>query len=108
MKRFPTIKELEDAILYTMGYGMSTCEYHQSDNTFYAVEYVPCIVRDSGGGIDSVEFNPEEHYIPFVQAYRWWEEIQHLEEELRECRNVFPPQPVSQVSAMEDDIELPF
>lgn len=103
---FPTIAELVDAILYTMGYGDSTCAYDQETHTFHAVELIPVVCRDSGGSIDSIDFRPEEHSISFLQAYRWYEGKKQMEEKALEY--VPSPVPCFSKAAMADDIELPF
>ena len=69
---FPTIKQMENAILFAMDDCNGKCEYHQDTYTFIAVEYVPYPVRDSGGSIDSIEFEEVKHEIPFQEGYHYW------------------------------------
>lgn len=103
---FPTIAELVDTILYTMGYGYSTCTYDQDTHTFHAVELIPVACRDSGGSIDSIDFRPEEHSISFLQAYKWYEGKKQLEEKLQEY--VPSAMPCFPIAAKMEDTELPF
>ena len=73
MKRdFPTIKQMEEAILFAMADCNGKCEYHQDTHTFLATEMVPYPVRDSGGSIDSMGFEPVEHSISFQEGYHYW------------------------------------
>ena len=73
MKRdFPTIKQMADAILFAMNDNYGKCEYHQDTHTFLATEMVPYPVRDSGGSIDSIGFEPVEHSISFQEGYHYW------------------------------------
>lgn len=71
--KFPTIKELEDAILFAMNDNYGRCNYQQDSYTFLAVEMVPYPVKDSGGSIDSIDFREEYHTISFREAYQYWE-----------------------------------
>lgn len=70
-KDFPTIKQMEEAILFAAGSDVK-CEYCQDIHTFFTTELIPYPVRDSGGSIDSIGF--EENVIPidFQQAYHYW------------------------------------
>ena len=73
MKReFPTIKQMTNAILFAMNDNYGKCEYHQDTHTFLATEMIPYPVRDSGGSIDSIGFEPVEHSISFQEGYQYW------------------------------------
>lgn len=71
-REFPTIKQMVNAILFAMADNNGKCEYHQDTHTFVATEYVPYPVRDSGGSIDSIGFEPVEHSISFQEGYQYW------------------------------------
>lgn len=71
-REFPTIKQMEDAILFAMADNNGKCEYHQDTHTFLATEMVPYPVRDSGGSIDSIGFELVEHSISFQEGYHYY------------------------------------
>lgn len=102
-REFPTIKQMENAILFAMSDNNGKCEYHQDTHTFIATEYVLYPVRDSGGSIDSIGFNPVEHSISFQEGYHYWVAMMDFIEE-----KVSPiPAPVAPwYGAIDDD--LPF
>ena len=73
MKReFPSIKQMEDAILFAMNDACGKCEYNQDTHIFLATEMIPYPVRDSGGSIDSIDYKIVEHSIGFQEAYNYW------------------------------------
>lgn len=82
MKReFPTIKQMEDAILFAMCDNNGKCEYHQDTHTFLTIEMIPYPVKDSGGAIDSMGFEPMEHTIGFQEGYHYWVAMMDLMED---------------------------
>lgn len=100
---FPTIKEMENAICF---FGdCANVEYHQDTNEFEATELVPYSVRDSGGSIDSVEFEEIKSHFSFLTAYKVWRDYDALMKELP--TNRLTPVPVHMDSEWEDD-DLPF
>ena len=105
MKRdFPTIKQMTNAILFAMNDNYGKCEYHQDTHTFLATEMVPYPVRDSGGSIDSIGFEPVEHSISFQEGYHYWVAmIDFIEGKANPI-----PAPVPMCPAYEDDDDLPF
>jgi hypothetical protein len=101
---FPTIKQIEDAILFAMNDNYGKCEYHQDTHTFIAVEMIPYPVRDSGGSIDSIGFEPVEHSISFQEGYQYWVAMMDFIEE-----KVTPiPVPVIPRYPVYEDNDLPF
>jgi hypothetical protein len=101
---FPTIKQMIDAIIFAMNDCNGKCEYHQDTYTFVAVEYVPYPVRDSGGSIDSIGFEPVEHSISFQEGYHYWVAMMDFIEE-----KVTPiPAPVTPRYLTYEDDDLPF
>lgn len=77
-KEFPTIKQMMNAILFAMCDNNGKCEYNESTHTFIAFEYVPFATRDSGGGIDAVDFEEVVHNITFKEAYGYWVEYETI------------------------------
>ena len=67
---FPTIREMENAILFAMGDGK--VHYQQETMSFLAIEMIPYPVRDDGGSIDSIDFEKVEHTISFQEGYQYW------------------------------------
>ena len=103
-REFPTIKQIEDAILFAMGDNNGKCEYLDDTHTFIATEYVPYPVRDSGGSIDSIGFEPVEHSISFQEGYHYWVAMMDFIEE-----KVSPiPAPVCPWYPEIDNTDLPF
>ena len=102
-REFPTIKQMQDAILFAMSDNNGKCEYREDTHTFIATEMVPYPVRDSGGSIDSVDFEPIEHTISFQEGYHYWVAMMDFIEE-----KVTPiPAPVAPWYGPIDD-DLPF
>lgn len=103
---FPTIKELMTAIAYATDCDRSTCTYNQETHTFHYVELIPIPHYDDGGSIDCMDFDEIEHDVSYLQAYRWYEGREQLEEKAQE----YVPSPVPCFSkvAMTDNVELPF
>lgn len=105
MKReFPTIKQMEEAILFAMEDCNGKCEYHEDTHTFTAIEYVPYPVRDSGGSIDSMGFEPVEHSIGFQEGYHYWVAMMDL---IEGTVNPIPAPVIPRYPTYEDD-DLPF
>lgn len=105
MKRdFPTIKQMVDAILFAMADCNGKCEYHEDTHTFTAIEYVPYPVRDDGGSIDSMGFEPVEHSIGFQEAYHYWVAMMDL---IEGTVNPMPAPVIPRYPTYEDD-DLPF
>ena len=102
---FPTIREMENAILFVMGDNMGKCNYQQDSYTFLAVEMVPYPVRDDGGSIDSIDFDPIEHTFSFKEAYNMWESMEEL---FKQIQKGVAPKPVSPYPTTEIDDILPF
>ena len=101
---FPTIKQMENAILFAMNDNYGKCEYHQDTHTFTAVELVPFAVRDSGGSIDSVDFEEVSHNISFQEAYHYWlAMIEFIENKVQPI-----PAPVMPKYSYEEFEDLPF
>lgn len=71
LSSFPTIKMLEDAILF-FAPNDTDINYNKENNVFLVVYMVPFPVRDDGGSIDSVGFREEKVTIDFQQAYKYW------------------------------------
>lgn len=107
MKReFPTIRQMEDAILFAMADCNGKCEYHEDTHTFVAVEMIPYPVRDSGGSIDSIGFKPAEYSISFQEGYNYWVAMMDLIEE--KCSPIPAPiAPNYRWPELEDE-DLPF
>lgn len=107
MNNFPTIKQMENAVLFAMNDNNGKCEYHQDTHTFVAIEYVPYPIRDSGGSIDSVGFKPIEHEITFKEAYNYWRALEDFIND-----NINPmPAPVTPIAPFYNnnlDNDLPF
>ena len=100
---FPTIKEMENAICF---FGdCAHVEYHQDTHEFEATELVPYPTRDSGGGIDSVEFEEVIRHFSFLTAYQIWRDYDSFLRELP--TNTPAPVPTHLDSNWEDD-DLPF
>lgn len=105
MKRdFPTIKQMEEAILFAMTDCNGKCEYHEDTHTFVAIEYVPYPIRDSGGSIDSIGFEPVEHSIGFQEGYHYWVAMMDL---IEGTVNPIPAPVIPKYPTYEDD-DLPF
>lgn len=68
---FPTIKQMQDAILFAMDDVNGKCEYNTNTHTFIATENVPYPVY-YGGSMDSVDFEAIVHSITFKEAYDYW------------------------------------
>ena len=103
---FPTIKQMEEAVLFAMSDNNGKCEYHQDTHTFIATELIPYPVRDDGGSIDSVGYREEIHNISFQEAYHYWlAMIEFIEGKVQPI-----PAPVMpRYSTIEyEDEELPF
>lgn len=100
---FPTIKEMENAICF---FGdCAHVEYHQDTHEFEATELVPYSVRDSGGSIDSVEFEEVIRHFSFLDAYQIWKDYDSFLRELP--TNTSAPVSIHMDSEWEDD-DLPF
>lgn len=69
---FPTIREMVDAIHFSAGYGLKECWYDEDTHTFECLEMVPFPVRDSGGGIDCIDFDEVPSSLSFQQGYECW------------------------------------
>ena len=104
MREFPTIKQMADAILFAMADNNGKCEYHQDTHTFLATEMIPYPVRDSGGSIDSIGFEPVEHSISFQEGYHYWVAMMDFIEE--KCSPI--PAPVCPWYPEIDNTDLPF
>ena len=104
MKKFPTIKQMEEAILFAMADCNGKCEYHEDTHTFTAIEYVPYPVRDSGGSIDSIGFEPVEHSIGFQEGYHYWVAMMDL---IEGTVTPIPAPMIPRYPTYEDD-DLPF
>jgi len=104
IKGFPTIKQMEEGILFAMGGNNDKCEYHQDTHTFLATEMIPYPVRDSGGSIDSVDFQEVKHEITFKEAYDYW--VAYMDFVNGVATPL--PAPVSPYAAIADEEELPF
>jgi len=103
-REFPTIKQMENAILFAMADNNGKCEYHQDTHTFIAVEMIPIPCRDSGGSIDSVDFELVEHSISFQEGYHYWVSMMDFIEE--KCSPI--PAPVAPWYGVVEDDGLPF
>lgn len=102
---FPTIKQMEGAILFWMADNYGKCDYQQDSHTFLATEFRQTAHYDSGGGIDAIDFKPIEHIISFKEAYNLYVSVL----EFMETQVIVPyPEPVAPYGPVEDDIELPF
>ncbi len=99
---FPTIKEMADAVSFWTN--CSECTYNQNDHTFLVVELMPYPCRDSGGSIDSIDFERIEHIIGFQEAYNDWLSMK----ETLEGRVYLIPDPVAPSYVLEQDDDLPF
>ena len=103
---FPTIKQMENAILFAMDDCNGKCEYHQDTYTFIAVEYVPYPTRDSGGSIDAIGFEEVVHEISFQEGYHYWLALMDFVEE--KCNPIPAPVcPRYRYPELEED-DLPF
>lgn len=108
MKRadFPTIKQMESAILFWMADNYGKCDYQTDSHTFLAIEFIQTACYDSGGGIDSVDFQPLEHTLSFKEAYNCWVSVHEFMEKVNQGFQTIP-EPVAPYTST-DDIELPF
>lgn len=103
---FPTIKQLENAILFWMADCYGKCEYNKETHTFLATEYIQTPCYDSGGGIDSIDFSPVHHNISFLEAYEIWSKYRRIQEEVnKQFDNI--PEPICSF-VEEEAFELPF
>lgn len=103
-RSFPTIKQMEDAILFWMADNYGKCDYQQDSHTFLATEFNQIAHYDSGGGIDAIDFEPIEHIISFKEAYNMYVNVM----EFMNTQIIVPSEPVAPYCPIEDDIELPF
>lgn len=106
VREFPTIKQMVNAILFAMNDNYGKCEYHQDTHTFLATEMVPYPVRDSGGSIDSIGFEPVEHSISFQEGYHYWVAMMDFIEE--KCNPIPAPIAPNYRWPELDDDDLPF
>lgn len=104
---FPTIKQMENAILFAMNDNYGKCEYHQDTHTFLATEFVAYPVRDDGGSIDSIGYEPIEHEITFKEAYDYWRAFEDFVNGIASPL----PAPVTPISPFYNEVlddDLPF
>lgn len=102
---FPTIRQLENTILFWMADNYGKCEYNKETYTFTATEFIQTVCRDSGGSIDSIDFHPVHHNISFSEAYKMWVEAEKFQEEVnKQFDNIPEPMPI----VKEEAFELPF
>lgn len=100
---FPTIKEMENAICF---FGDCTkVEYHQDTHEFEAIELLAHPVRDSGGSIDSVEFEEVVRHHSFLTAYQIWKDYDSF---LRELPPNTPAPVLTRLDSEWEDDDLPF
>ena len=68
----PSVEQLADAICFA---GADRVEYEPSSKCFLAQSYIQKPWRDSGGAIDAIDVEVEEHRIPLKEAMLYWEEM---------------------------------
>ena len=102
---FPTIKQMENSILFAMGSNEGRCEYQEDAHIFIATDLVPYPVRDDGGSIDSIEFAEMKCEISFQEAYKYWLEEQAFYKDCLPEPTTLIPTP-AEVREMYED--LPF
>lgn len=93
--------DLIQAIYFAMGDGKVV--FDEKHLEFIATELVPYPVRDSGGSIDSVGYEERVHHISMSEAVKYWEEMQRTLNEIAPI-----PSPVSPISPLDEEYELPF
>ena len=103
-REFPTIKQIEDAILFAMSDNNGKCEYHQDTHTFIATELVPIVCRDDGGSIDSIDYIETPHTISFQDGYHYWVAMMDF---INNIPNPIPAPVAPWYGVVEDD-GLPF
>ena len=104
---FPTIHEMESAILYWMADNYGKCEYQKDSNTFLAVTYIQIPHYDSGGSVDCADFKPQVYNISFKEAYDMYVDMKKDMDEIQ--RQVADSIPVPVYPCCPDeDFDLPF
>ena len=104
---FPTIREMESAILYWMADNNGKCEYQMDSNTFLAVTYIQIPHYDSGGSIDCADFEPQVYNISFKEAYDMYVDMQKDMDEIQHQIADSIPVPVYPCYP-DEDFDLPF
>ena len=74
---FPTIKEIACAVMY-MHNVSNEWSYNENTHIFKFIELVPYAVRDSGGSIDSIDYDECPIELAFTQAYNTWKDYDDL------------------------------